>query len=326
MAEGSQVIYVTEPEVIDLQAVRQLLPAEYELVAGKTDFSSAPADCSTLLIRSATTIDSSIKQHFPELKSVIRIGTGVDNIDMEFCKQAGVEVFTAAGANADAVSDYVVGMMLFALRRLQTLTPEDVKTWNRFKFTGHSMSAQTIGIIGFGHIGRLVHQKLQGFGCQFFAYDPLVKKEDLPEGVTGLDSVDEVLQRSSIVTLHLPLMPETRDLLNQRNLSLLKPGAILLNSSRGGIVNEADVVEAAHSGLTYIADTVEHEPTPNPILLGEPNIILTPHIASLTEESSQNMLKVALANFLKTGRPKIMNEYEKFKQQYNTTLKGLADK
>jgi phosphoglycerate dehydrogenase-like enzyme len=294
-----KVIYVTEPDVIDIQEVTRLLPDDYHIVPGNTEFSGElPQDCTALIIRSETHITPSIKDFFPNLTDILRIGTGVDAIDLDYCNREHIAVYNAPGANADAVSDYVVCMMLVALRKVHTLTQQDVDTWNRFKFTGHSMSGQSVGIIGFGNIGRQIHKKLQGFGCNLFAYDPFVKPGDFPEGVVCMPSVDAVLEKSTIVTMHLPLLPTTKYIINKDNLALLRDKAILINSSRGGIVNEADIADAVRTrGLTYIADTVEGEPAVNPVL-NENNIIVTPHIASLTEESEANMIQFAVSNYL----------------------------
>jgi D-3-phosphoglycerate dehydrogenase len=296
-----QSIYIAEPKAIDAGAVRSLLPDTYEIISGTPDFGGEiPDNCSILMIRSGVYVDSSIAEKFPRLAHVIRVGTGVDNIDLDFCSARGIAVYNAPGANADAVSDYVIAMMFVALRKINTLTRDDVENWNRFKFTGHSMSGRSIGIIGFGNIGKQIFTKLRGFGCKhFFVYDPFIPKTDMPEGVTYAATVDEVLQRSDIVTLHVPLLDSTQDLLTKENMQLLPEGAIVINASRGGIVNEADIIELTGRGkLTYIADTVENEPQVNPELLGHDNVILTPHIASLTEESAVKMLEVAVENFL----------------------------
>jgi phosphoglycerate dehydrogenase-like enzyme len=205
-------LYVTEPDVINMQIARKMLPEDWEIIQGDTSFAGADAaGCSALLIRSATTVTDSIKETFPNLQHIIRVGVGVDHIDMDFCTKTGIAVYNAPGANADAVSDYVIGMMFQALRKLHTLTPQDVADWNRFKFTGRSMAGRSIGIVGFGNIGRQIFSKLQGFDCKaFFVHDPFVKKEDLPQGATYAASVDDVLKNSDIVTLHVPLIPSTK--------------------------------------------------------------------------------------------------------------------
>jgi phosphoglycerate dehydrogenase-like enzyme len=296
---------VTEPDVINLQMAGDMLPEGYELFTGNTAFAGEiPENCTTVLIRSATTVDSQIKRVFPNLTGIIRIGTGVDNIDMTFCDKEDIRVYNAPGANADAVSDYVVCMMLVALRKIFALDPEDAASWNRFKFVGNSMSAQSIGIIGFGNIGKLVYKKLQGFGCKnFYVYDPFIGEAALPDGVTYALSIDDVLANSTVITLHLPLLPETHHIINRGNLELLADGAVLLNASRGGIVDEDAVIECMrHRRLVYVADTVEGEPVVRQGLLDEPNVIVTPHIASLTAESEYNMVKVAVDNFLSESR------------------------
>jgi phosphoglycerate dehydrogenase-like enzyme len=300
MLEVAQVIYVSEPDVINVRKVRELLPEGYELLAGDRAFSGTiPEKCGIILMRSATTVNSSIKEKFPNLQCIIRIGVGVDNIDMDFCRQQSIRVYNAPGANADAVSDYVVCMMLGALRRIFTVTSEDVTAWNRFKFTGNSMSAQSIGIVGFGNIGKLVYKKLQVFGCTFYAYDPFIPKEAFPEDVTYMRSLASVFSKSSIVTLHLPLLPETHHVIGEDTLKLLPEKSILINAARGGIVDEIAVAEATRDrGLVYVADTVEGEPTVRKDLLRASNIIITPHIARLTEEAEENVVKVAINNFL----------------------------
>lgn len=294
-------IYVTEPGVINVDIIKSLLPLGYDIMKGTVTFKGKiPPDCSTLIIRSETTINGSVKEKFPRLTHIIRIGTGVDNIDIDYCNKEGISVYNAPGANADAVSDYVIAMMFVALRKINLLTNGDVESWNRFKFTGHSMSSRSIGIIGFGNIGKQIFAKLRGFNCKKFSvYDPFVKAEDMPNGVIYASSIEEVLKNSDIVTLHVPLISSTQYLINKDNLNLLGKGAILLNASRGGIVNENDVAEhVCDNDLTYIADTVENEPNVAKALLDNEKIIITPHIASLTDESEDSMLRCAVKNYL----------------------------
>lgn len=294
-------LYVTEPAVINLQIVRSLLPKDWEVIEGNPSFSGENIrDCTALLIRSATTITATIKETFPNLKHIIRVGVGVDAIDLNFCDQEDIAVYNAPGANADAVSDYVIGMMFYGLRKLHLLTRQDAAAWNRFKFTGRSMAGRTIGIVGFGNIGKQIFSKLQGFNCKaFLVYDPYIKAEDMPAGATRATAIEDVLRGSDIITLHVPLTPDTKYLINAANLELMPEGAILINASRGGIVNEAEITEYTRKhNAVYIADTVEGEPQVSPALLDTTNIVVTPHIASLTQESDDNMVTVALQNFL----------------------------
>lgn len=292
-------VYVTEPEAIDLKiAASAFGDAPHTLVAGSADFSvGEPGACNTVLIRSGTRIDDSILASMPALKHVVRVGVGLDNVDTTFCQAHDIAVYNAPGANADAVAEYAVTVILLALRKLHLMTPQDQAAWNRFKFTGHSITGRTVGIVGFGHIGKLLFAKLRALGCQnFIVYDPFVA--DTPEG-TRTASLDELLQQSEIISLHLPLIPETTHIINAEKLALMKDGTILLNAARGGIVDETAVLARLDNhALTYIADTVEGEPQVNPALLNHTGVILTPHIASLTTEAEEAMIRTAVENLV----------------------------
>lgn len=297
-----QQIYVTEPGAIDSTIARAALgAAPYQLVAGDVQFSGGQrTDVQALLIRSATTVDAHILQHFPNLKSVIRVGVGLDNIDLDFCRQHRIAIFNAPGANAEAVSDYVVGMILHARRKLHLLSRDDARTWNRFKFMGENIGEQTVGIVGFGHIGKLLYKKLRGFGCEeFLLYDPYLPADmALPEGARMVP-LDELWSRSDIISLHLPLTSETKYIVNADVLRSFKDDALLINAARGGIVDEAALLQMlADKPLTYVADTVENEPQVSEKLLQSDHVIVTPHIASLTHASERNMIRIALERFL----------------------------
>lgn len=295
-------IYVTEPDTIDIKAAANFLSGRnIELIPGDINFRKAnyhPYE--TLLIRSQTSISSDIKKHFPDLKNIVRVGTGLDNIDLEHCKANNINIFNAAGANADAVSEYVVATALYALRKLHTLTKEDVEQWNRFNFRGHSMSEQTVGIIGFGNIGKLVYKKLHAFSpVKFLAYDPFITQDMVKDFDITMTDLDTVLKNSTLITLHLPLLPQTKYLINEKNFHLIQDGSLLINSSRGGIVDEQAAINYAPThNIMYIADTVEGEPRPSASLVSSPNTIVTPHIASLTKSSEDAMLSGAINNFL----------------------------
>lgn len=292
-------IYITEPDTIDPAIVTAACgETPHTLVLGSTDFAAGDArSCDTVLIRSATHITSDIRAHMPSLQRVVRVGVGLDNVDLDFCRRHDIRVYNAPGANADAVAEYAVTVILVALRKLHHLTPQDQANWNRFKFTGRGLASRSVGIVGYGHIGKLLHAKLTALGCTNFAiYDPFV--QTAPQGAR-LASLDDLLRTSDIVSLHLPLTAETTHIINAEKLAMLKPNAILLNAARGGIVDENAVLKRLeHAAFTYIADTVEHEPHPNPTLLNNPNVIVTPHIASLTDDAEAAMIRVAIENLL----------------------------
>jgi len=292
-------IYVTEPNAIDISLVAKTLgTTPHTLSAGNPSFTNGnPKDCNVVLFRSATHIGNDILQHMPGLKHAVRVGTGLDNVDRAFCQQAGIAVYNAPGANADAVAEYVLAAMLMALRNIHLVKRSDIETWDRFKFAGHSVASRRIGIIGFGHIGRLLYEKLHSLGCRdFLLYDPYV--HDAPADAT-LVPLDGLMQHCDIISLHLPLLPQTQHCINAEKLAYLRKNAILLNASRGGVVDEAAVLaQMQQTPFTYIADTVEGEPRVNPALLDNPNIIITPHIASLTSEAETAMVRSSIQNLV----------------------------
>jgi len=300
-------MYVAEPEVIDLDIARAALDnTQYTLISGSPDFSAGdPAACNAVLLRSGTHITNTILETMPKLEHVVRVGVGLDNIDLDFCQKHGIKVYNAPGANADAVAEYAVTVILLALRKLHLLTRADQEAWNRFKFNGHGIGSRVVGIVGFGHIGKLLYAKLRSLGCHdFIIYDPYAT--DTPaDGRTA--TLEELLAASDIVSLHLPLLPETTHIINAERLAMMKEGAILLNAARGGIVDEAAVMSRQQTKpLTYIADTVEGEPQVNPALFSSPDIIVTPHIASLTDEAEVSMVRVAIENLLAGKQAQIL--------------------
>lgn len=302
MTHKRRKIYITEPDMINMELAHELLPAsEFILVEGSTDFArNHTTDCDALLIRSETYVKDDILKYFPHLRHVIRVGVGLDNVDTEFLTSHNVKVHNAPGANSDAVAEYVVTMLLGTLRRTTSLSSEDAESWNRMKFMGRSISSQAVGIVGFGHIGRLLHQKLKGLGCsQFYIYDPYLPADiQLDETITNVD-LDELIVKSSVISLHLPLLPTTKYIINSDKLRMMQGNTILINAARGGIVSESDLLAVIkEKSLHYIADVVEGEPHVNKALLNHENITITPHIGSLTKESNDNMLRVAISHFL----------------------------
>jgi len=296
-------LYITEPEHLDIGRARDLLtPEGWSVTEGTIDFAKCKAqNYSTLMIRSETQVDKNILNYFPHLKSIIRIGTGLDNIDLEYCKQAGIAVYNAAGANAGAVAEYIVTMALYVLRKISTLTTEDVAAWNRFKFRGESLREQKVGLIGFGHIGWALYRYLEAAGCKEISiYDPYVDPVTLPNDIELASTIEELLADCSLISIQVPLTSTTKDLVGVEELGSLKDGAVLVNVSHGGVVDELAVIGALNerSQFTYVADTVSNEPHPNATLMNHENVIITPHVASLTGAAESAMLEHAVANFL----------------------------
>jgi phosphoglycerate dehydrogenase-like enzyme len=295
------VAYITEPEEISLdQLVR--LEEHYSLIAGNTNVNWARSqDIVGLVIRSRTIIDAELLSRLPSLQWVMRIGSGLELIDQTLLQRLGIKLFNSVGANATAVAEYVVGMMVLASRGWFKLTRESLTSWERMKFMGRELSHKTIGIIGFGEIGKAVYKRLLLWGCKdFLVFDPYLDEEArFRWGLTFVDSLPDLLKQSDFVTIHVPLTRDTYYLLDAGRLNELKQGVILLNTARGAVVDEEALLSIMprKKGI-YVADVFEHEPTIRGELLDAPWVIATPHIAAMTEEAQSAMIRKAIDHLL----------------------------
>jgi (S)-sulfolactate dehydrogenase len=205
-------------------------------------------------------------------------------------------VIPATGANALAVAEYVIGTAMFLLRGAYSATAEVAAgSWPRPALSnGRETAGKTLGIVGFGGIGRLVARLAQALGMRVVAFDPLLAPDDpaWSEAGVGRRALDELLAESDAVTLHVPLVPETRHLIDTDRIAAMRPGAVLINTARGGVVDEPALAAALRAGRLAGAalDVFEHEPLPaGSVLAGVPNLLLTPHIAGVTVESNRRV-------------------------------------
>ncbi|MFX3624977.1 MAG: hydroxyacid dehydrogenase [Ectobacillus sp.] len=245
-----------------------------------------------LIVRNQTRVDGELLDANPNLKVIGRLGVGLDNIDLKAAKERGVQVVYARNANATSVAEYVMNAILTANRPLLR-AGEDVRSgnWNRKAFTGGELFTKTIGLIGLGEISHRVARRAKAFGMRVIGYDPYVAEYDHIISETHVEKVElleELLQAADFVSLHVPLTPATKHLISGRELSMMKQNAYVINTSRGGIVDERALSDAL--GANRIAgaflDVLEEEPiNPQNPLLQHDNVIITPHIAGLTEES-----------------------------------------
>ncbi len=232
------------------------------------------------------------------------MGVGLDNIDVEACRTRGVEVCPSIGANAVSVAEYVIATAMILLRGSAYFATPDVVAgaWDRPKFAGATeIAGRTMGIIGFGSIGQVVGARARGMGMEVIAHDAMMPDDHPAWADARRVSLDDLVAQANVVSLHCPKLPETIDLIDRRQFSRMKPDAVLINSARGGIVNEAACAEALRSGQIAGAalDTLDVEPiTPEVGLMfhGIRNLILTPHIAGVTQESNRRVAEVAAEN------------------------------
>ncbi len=245
-----------------------------------------------LVVRSATKVTAGIIEAGKNLKIIARAGTGLDNIDVKAAEAKGIKVINTPGANSISVAELAIGMMLACSRHLVRGTNDlrDGK-WTKKQLEGHEVYKRTVGIIGFGNIGKEVAKRLLAFDMRVLAYDPFVKECDMPVELVDLETI---YKESDYITIHVPLTAETKNLINKETISKMKDGVIIVNCARGGIINEADLYEALVSGKVYAAglDVFEVEPPTDELrmkLLALPNVVATPHIGASTFEAQERV-------------------------------------
>ena len=266
------------------------------LVDARDRLLQACAGADALIVRNRTRVDAALLAAAPRLRAVGRLGVGLDNIDVPACEARGIAVLPATGANARSVAEYVVAAALLLLRGAYGHSAEVAAgAWPRNALSGGLEAAgRTLGIVGFGGIGQLTAQLARGLGMRAAACDAALPPHAPIWTETGVEplELDELLARSDVVTLHLPLTPQTAGLFDAARLARMKPGAILVNTARGGIVDEAALAAALRSGALRGAalDVFADEPlAAGGPLAGAPNLILTPHIAGLTSEANERV-------------------------------------
>jgi D-3-phosphoglycerate dehydrogenase len=253
------------------------------------------ADYDVVVVRSRTKVDARVIDRGVKLKLIARPGTGLDNIDLNAANARGIKVVNSPEALVEAVSEQVVGLML-ALARKTPAADASTRSggWDKEKFVGVELSGKTIGIAGMGRIGRRVGEVAKVLGMSVLGYDIIEISRDVLSsiGCTMVD-LDTLFSSSDFVTLHVPLSPETRHIVDSRRLSLMKKSAFLINTSRGEVVDEPALVQALTAGAIAGAalDVFEREP-PSPELLRAPNLIATPHIGGQTVEAQRMAISV----------------------------------
>ena len=247
------------------------------------------ADYDGLIVRSGTRVDTDAIHAAKKLKVIGRAGIGVDNIDVHAATMAGIVVMNTPNANSIATAEQTLALMLGICRHTAS-AHASVKAgeWNRAQFTGMELYGKALGIIGFGRVGQLVAERARAFGMEILAYDPFVSEQIGREmGVTLVD-LDDLFPHSDFITLHIALLPETENIINARTIKQMKKGVMLINASRGKLVDDIALAKALKSGKVKAAaiDVYRQEPPSkdNP-LIGLPNVLHTPHLGANTIEA-----------------------------------------
>lgn len=247
------------------------------------------------LIVGLETIDPEILKACPKLRVITKFGVGTDNIDFDACKNAGIKVSYEKGVNALSVAEETLGFMLSLMRNLYRSSLL-LKTGNWQKRGGVQLSEKTVGIIGMGHVGKEVVRLLKPFRCRILVNDIIEQREFCSENNLVDVTKEEIFRQSDVLTLHVPLTPETKYLINERTLSSMKPTSYLINTSRGPVVNGADLKKALKSGKIAGAalDVYEEEPPSDLEFLQLPNLFCTPHIGGNAYEAVVAMGRSAI--------------------------------
>jgi D-3-phosphoglycerate dehydrogenase len=241
-----------------------------------------------LVVRSATTVDAAVIDAGRRLKVIGRAGVGVDNVDVDAATRRGIVVANAAESTVDSAAEHAIALLLALARNIpQAHAALTAGSWDRQRFTGIELAGKTLGVLGLGRIGRQVAGRALGLGMRVLAYDPFVTAERFRElGVASAASLEDVYAQADVITLHLPLSDDTRGVIDATAFGRMKDGVRLVNAARGGLVDEAALLEAIRSGKVAGAalDVFETEPYTGP-LLGLPQVVVTPHLAGSTAEA-----------------------------------------
>lgn len=255
-------------------------------------------DCRALVVRNRTQVRGALLAAAPQLRVVGRLGVGLDNIDVAACGARAIRVCPATGANDLAVAEYVICAAMLLLRRAWFATEAvTAGKWPRMELIGQELAGKRLGLVGFGAIARLTARKAAALGMTVAACDPFVAPDDAAwRGIERLE-LARLLTTSDVVSLHVPLTLQTRHLIDAAAISQMRPGAILINAARGGVLDEHALIEALRARRLGGAalDVFETEPLTAAVAdtwRGLPNLVLTPHIAGVTEESNVRVSRV----------------------------------
>ncbi|HUH63980.1 MAG TPA: phosphoglycerate dehydrogenase, partial [Terracidiphilus sp.] len=289
-------VFASEPgwEVLTHDKLRGGLPA-------------ALADADALVVRSAVQVDDKLMEQAPKLRVIGRAGVGVDNIDAEAATRRGIVVMNTPGANAVAVAELTLGLMLALARKLPAANSTmHAGRWEKKSLQGAELRGKTLGILGLGRIGLEVARRARGFGLEIVGSDPFVSAAVARENNVRLVAIDELFAASDYITLHVGLTPQTHGIINARTIAAMKKGVRVINCARGELVDEAALAAALKSGHVGGAalDVFTEEPPKDSPFAGMDNVILTPHIAGSTAEAQEAVgiqIAMQVREYLKLG-------------------------
>ncbi|EIT89296.1 phosphoglycerate dehydrogenase [Mycobacteroides abscessus 4S-0116-R] len=249
---------------------------------------AAVPEADALLVRSATTVDAEVLAAGTKLKIVARAGVGLDNVDVKAATARGVLVVNAPTSNIHSAAEHAVTLLLATARQIPAADASlKAHTWKRSSFNGTEIFGKTVGVVGLGRIGQLFAQRLAAFGTHIVAYDPYVSAARAAQLGIELLTLDELLGRADFISVHLPKTPETAGLIGKEALAKTKPGVIIVNAARGGLIDEAALADAIRSGHVRGAglDVFSTEPCTDSPLFELDQVVVTPHLGASTSEA-----------------------------------------
>lgn len=273
------------------------------LVDDRGKMLAAVSEADAIIVRNRTRVDQELLSAARKLRAVGRLGVGLDNIDLAACKARDIAVLPATGANTLSVAEYVIGAAMMLVRRSYSSNQDMINgTWPRSQLgRGGEVTGRVMGLLGFGGIARAVALRAQALGMRVIAHDPFLPEEDPAWNSVERLEIDDLISQADVLSLHVPLTDTTRGMLDAAAISKMKPDAILINTARGGIVDEAALAAALKSGKLGGAalDVFETEPLTAEAgqLFDEcPNLVLTPHIAGVTGEGNTRVSFLTVEN------------------------------
>ena len=291
----------TDPAVFEMLKEKGLEVVRNETggILDKETMMRLLADCEGLIV-GVDPVDEEVIASAPKLRAIAKYGVGVDNIDLDAAKARGIAVSRTVGANSEAVADYAVALMLAVARKVP-LIDRTCRMGSWKKITTIDVSHATLGILGLGAIGKNVARRAQGFDMEVLAYDVFWDDAYAAAHHITKATPEEIFRRSDFISVHLPLLPETENFISKPQLAMMKPNVILINTARGGLINEDDLLNALENGTIYGAgiDAFCEEPPKDPRWFTLDNVVIGSHCAASTAGASRNMGRMATANLIR---------------------------
>ena len=291
-------------EYVELLKTNFDVTVDHDLSTNNSELKKIINSFDALIVRNKTQVNKEVLDKANNLKFVGRLGVGLDNIDTEYCKNHNIHVQPATGMNADSVAEYVINAALTLLKNIPLMHQETLNgNWPRTSISSRELRGKTIGLLGFGLIAKKVSTLAKVFDTQIIAYDPYLDSSVGNQFNAKLLDLNEVFKLSDVISVHLPLTKNTKNILNYEAFEKMLKQPIIINSSRGSIVNEEDLIRAYEEKLIsgFALDVYNTEPAPKSFLekiKKNTNCILSPHVAGVTEESNKRVSEF-IANSVK---------------------------